>query len=91
MAADRQARQAREGDAGSGMSETRRLRAAVPTPERYVDAREVVELPNAKPGTLQSAFHVNGPAPPKRPGPGNGGSSSDATPTLLTVAEAARL
>ena len=58
------------------MSETRRLRAAVPTPERYVDAREVVELPNAKPGTLRSAFHVNGPAPPKNgPGPATEGQA----------------
>lgn len=40
---------------------------------------------------LESGLHVNGPAPPKRPGPGNGGSSSDATSNLLTVAELARL
>jgi Phage integrase, N-terminal SAM-like domain len=33
----------------------------------------------------------NGPAPRERPGPGNGGTRSDATPTLFTVAEVARL
>ena len=34
---------------------------------------------------------TNGPAAPKRSGPGNGGFSSDATPTLFTLAEAAQL
>lgn len=40
---------------------------------------------------LLSDGQVNGPAPPKRPGPGKGVSTSDAIPTLLTAAEAARL
>ena len=40
---------------------------------------------------VESGFHINGPAPLARPGPGNGGISSDATPTLFTAAEVARL
>ena len=35
--------------------------------------------------------HANAPALPKQPGPGNGGLSSDATQTLLTAAQVARL
>jgi integrase/recombinase XerC len=34
---------------------------------------------------------INGPAPLPRPGPGNGGISSDAPPILFTAAEVARL
>ena len=40
---------------------------------------------------VQSSAHVNGPAPRERPGPGNGGMSSDARSTLLALVEAARV
>jgi hypothetical protein len=50
--------------------------------------RNAADLPIDR---LQLSPTVNGPALPKQPGPGNGGGSSDAAPTLLTAAEVARL
>ena len=40
------------------------------------------DLPEPPSSGVRSSRNANGPAPPKRPGPGNGGSSSDAPETL---------